>query len=594
MSLQRNENRGKALKELEAHKKELEEKLSNVLDEISQHTGSTENGTTRHKSPYRSSVHSASMHNKSGYLHKWQDRAIGWSGTKWDLRWVRLENGRLAYYKSHNDQAPRYVLTLKRCAIRDDGCKVNRRYRHRSGDEPDYQTPGAFYHVFSIYQRPENTTADDSAEDDQEEDIVPLLRFSTTSNAEKMQWMEMLSEACAYCDSNDFLHEKDSTRSTNEQFFQYKEKPIAAHGTLPPMYFAPPMPPKLKRMPSNHKMAKTSSYVKLNKHKDASKSNPKRKSEYPPSKPMHRTSEASYLSNEAAIQNYRGILNLGLIILFISNFRLMLATMSEHGFVLSGSVSPQGVVRSWASGDFISFPLVSGLCLLNVFVLYGYVIELCTSRLMWNENVGNFLHVLNIIACFVIPCMLVWYLEKSPIIGACLLLTSMVLWMKLVSYAHANADYRKNPERTSNGAKAMIQDLDENSKGVKYPENVTLSNIYYFWFAPTLTYQIAFPHLPRRRSLLRIVKLTLSLFVTGVVILFLIAQVIRPSLTHMMQELEEETDENRFSIHIIAEYLLKLAMASTYVWLLVFYGFFHVFLNLLAEIMKFGDRGKQR
>jgi hypothetical protein len=41
----------------------------------------------------------------------------------------------------------------------------------------------------------------------------------------------------------------------------------------------------------------------------------------------------------------------------------------------------------------------------------------------------------------------------------------------------------------------------------------------------------------------------------------------------MMQELEEETDENRFSIHIIAEYLLKLAMASTYVWLLVFYGF---------------------
>ena len=138
----------------------------------------------------------------------------------------------------------------------------------------------------------------------------------------------------------------------------------------------------------------------------------------------------------------------------------------------------------------------------------------------------------------------------------------------------------------------MIKDLDNDCIALTYPDNVTLSNIYYFWFAPTLTYQIAFPTLPQR-SWLRIVKLTLSLFVTGVVILFLIAQFIKPPLTHMIQELEKEADENRFSIHIIAEYLLKLGMASTYVWLLVFYGFFHVFLNLLAEIMKFGDRGER-
>ena len=41
---------------------------------------------------------------------------------------------------------------------------------------------------------------------------------------------------------------------------------------------------------------------------------------------------------------------------------------------------------------------------------------------------------------------------------------------------------------------------------------------------------------------------------------------------------------------IFAEYLLKLGMASTYIWLLVFYGYFHVFFNLLAEVLKFGDR----
>jgi diacylglycerol O-acyltransferase-1 len=69
---------------------------------------------------------------------------------------------------------------------------------------------------------------------------------------------------------------------------------------------------------------------------------------------------------------------------------------------------------------------------------------------------------------------------------------------------------------------------------------------------------------------------------------FLIAQIIVPSLKKMMQELQE--GEKVFSIHIFAEYLLKLGMASTYIWLLVFYGYFHVFFNLLAEILKFGDR----
>jgi hypothetical protein len=38
--------------------------------------------------------------------------------------------------------------------------------------------------------------------------------------------------------------------------------------------------------------------------------------------------------------------------------------------------------------------------------------------------------------------------------------------------------------------------------------------------------------------------------------------------------------------------LLKLSISSTYIWLLVFYGFFHCFLNLTAEILRFGDRGE--
>jgi diacylglycerol O-acyltransferase-1 len=40
----------------------------------------------------------------------------------------------------------------------------------------------------------------------------------------------------------------------------------------------------------------------------------------------------------------------------------------------------------------------------------------------------------------------------------------------------------------------------------------------------------------------------------------------------------------------IVEHILKLSMVSVLVWLLMFYSFFHCFLNITAEVLQFGDR----
>ena len=40
----------------------------------------------------------------------------------------------------------------------------------------------------------------------------------------------------------------------------------------------------------------------------------------------------------------------------------------------------------------------------------------------------------------------------------------------------------------------------------------------------------------------------------------------------------------------MAERVLKLALPSTYAWLLGFYCLFHLWLNVLAELTRFGDR----
>ncbi|MGK3747544.1 MAG: diacylglycerol O-acyltransferase-1 [Bacillariaceae sp.] len=102
---------------------------------------------------------------------------------------------------------------------------------------------------------------------------------------------------------------------------------------------------------------------------------------------------------------------------------------------------------------------------------------------------------------------------------------------------------------------------------------------------------MVFPRLVRR-SKGQILILVLRLFLCFVLLVFLVAQVFRPTLNNLMEELNELKGEDMhiLSVHIFAEYILKLGIASSYIWLLVFYGFFHVLLNLLAQLLRFGDR----
>lgn len=76
----------------------------------------------------------------------------------------------------------------------------------------------------------------------------------------------------------------------------------------------------------------------------------------------------------------------------------------------------------------------------------------------WNADaVVNFSHVINIITCITIPTLVVWQYNKSPnsmnelegeymskaIEGFFLLMSTVVMFMKLISYAHVHDDYRK-------------------------------------------------------------------------------------------------------------------------------------------------------
>lgn len=70
----------------------------------------------------------------------------------------------------------------------------------------------------------------------------------------------------------------------------------------------------------------------------------------------------------------------------------------------------------------------------------------------------------------------------------------------------------------------------------------------------------------------------------GILQFILIQQWIVPILRN------SQTPFRETNILKIMERLLKLAVPNHIIWLMGFYCFFHSYLNVLAEILRFGDR----
>ena len=116
-----------------------------------------------------------------------------------------------------------------------------------------------------------------------------------------------------------------------------------------------------------------------------------------------------------------------------------------------------------------------------------------------------------------------------------------------------------------------------------YPKNLSVNNLYYFLFAPTLCYELNFPRSARirKRFLLRrlgeiLVLLSLQYCLGQQWILPILRKLDRPL--------------SQYSVLENTERLLRLALPNHLLWLILFYVYFHSTLNLLAELLRFGDR----
>ncbi|KAG5181583.1 diacylglycerol O-acyltransferase, type 1, C-terminal half [Tribonema minus] len=278
----------------------------------------------------------------------------------------------------------------------------------------------------------------------------------------------------------------------------------------------------------------------------------------------------------------------------------------------------------------IKYTCTSSYCICIVGVLFLSVLLIVLSKPKRTaskripESLLLSLHGLNCTVELCIPLYVVWHYTGAPMFGFAYLFTAVLLWMKLISYAHCNRDLRLAWYHAAEAAKRKDDKADNNShthlaapaqppalastavsgtqalllsnaihdahhvlacavswQTSSYPSNISLSNVYYFWFAPTLSYQLNYPKTPCIRWYY-VANLAVRCCIALLLMTLIVEQYILPALQTSFHPI------TRGDLLSTAETLLALCIPSTYVWLLIFYGFFHVLLNLLAEL--FGDR----
>ncbi|KAF3691887.1 Diacylglycerol O-acyltransferase 1 [Channa argus] len=294
-------------------------------------------------------------------------------------------------------------------------------------------------------------------------------------------------------------------------------------------------------------------------------------------------SQESLLSSASGFSNYRGILNWCVVMLVLSNARLFLENLLKYGVL----VDPIQVISLFLKDPY-SWPAACLVIVSNVFVLVALYTERHLSKGSFSERLGFLVHCISLAVMLTFPAAVVLFVPSvTPVGGAFVLGTYTILFLKLYSYKDVNLWCR---EQSIMKAKKLARSLScpspqvyRGDRKVCYPGNLTIRDMYYFVFAPTLCYELNFPRSPNIRMSFLLRRLFEMLFFTQLFVC-LIQQWIIPIIQSSMKPLED------MDLSRMTERLLRLAVPNHLLWLMFFYWFFHSSMNFTAELLRFGDR----
>ncbi|ODQ53676.1 hypothetical protein SAICODRAFT_91538 [Saitoella complicata NRRL Y-17804] len=298
--------------------------------------------------------------------------------------------------------------------------------------------------------------------------------------------------------------------------------------------------------------------------------------------PIHTHVTSSILTKETNEPvSLGGLKNLGMLVLLANNLRLILENHTKYGFLLGNPFATVPI------GDVKNTVLV--WCLIPLHILFAVTIEkyiakkaIGTKKKHVDNPTAHFrdhlyclAHVINAGWLLAYVTYLVYFHIYHPLLGSACEVHALIVSMKLMSYYFTNRDLRK----------AFVKD-DPVPKDyvLQYPQNISVRNIMYFWWAPTLVYQPSYPrsNVPFRK--LFFLKRCGEISALFFALWFVSAQYANPILINSLSAMHD------LRVSVIVERILKLSTVSIVIWLAAFFCIFQSILNALAEVIGFGDR----
>lgn len=286
--------------------------------------------------------------------------------------------------------------------------------------------------------------------------------------------------------------------------------------------------------------------------------------------PVHRKVKESPLSSDAIFQqSHAGLFNLCIVVLVAVNSRLIIENLMKYGLLIrSGFWFNATSLRDW--------PLLMCCLSLPVFPLSAFAVEKLAFNNLITDAAATCFHILITTLEIVYPVLVILKCDSAVLSGFVLMFIACIVWLKLVSFAHTNHDIRK---LITSGKKV---DNELTTADIDNLQPPTLGSLTYFMMAPTLCYQPSYPRTPCVRKGWLVRQVILYLIFTGLQG-FIIEQYINPIVVNSQHPLKG-------GLLNAVETVLKLSLPNVYLWLCMFYCLFHLWLNILAEILRFGDR----